>query len=364
MNGVVLLRAEGLEVRRGGRVVLRVDELAVRQGDILALIGPNGAGKTTLLQVLASLIPPSRGQVLFRDMPVTTDGGGLAYRRRQAMVFQEALLFNTTVFDNVATGLKLRGVPRNRIRERVEYSLARFGIGHLADRSARNISGGEAQRTSLARALATEPEVLFLDEPFSALDPLSRESLVEDLGQVLRDAGITAVMTTHDHSEAMRLANRMAVMAKGQIRQIDSPARVFRCPVDSFVAAFVGMDNQLPAMVSECVNGQTWVELAGRRLAVAGNFEAGTGVTFCVRPEDVQLLSHKDAVAAGAVNSFSARVVQVVPLGHCAKLRLDCGFALTVVTTHSIGQGAGLLAGDAVTIVISPDAVHLMAEDR
>ena len=176
-NPEVLLCVTDLQVTRGGVQVLDIPALAVRAGEVLALIGPNGTGKSTLLLTLACLLKPSQGRIIFREGDIDVQRGDFLYRRRIAMVFQEPLLFDATVFDNVAAGLRIRGLGRAEIEGRVPGYLELFGIGHLAGRSARKLSGGEAQRTSLARALVTKPEIVFLDEPFSALDPPTREGL-------------------------------------------------------------------------------------------------------------------------------------------------------------------------------------------
>jgi tungstate transport system ATP-binding protein len=178
----ILLGAEDLLVRRGGVTVLDISDLCVLKGEVLALIGPNGAGKSTLLLTLAGLLKPSRGRFRFGEGRITDP---FSYRRRVAMVFQEPLLFDTTVFNNVASGLKIRGMESAEIKRTVPGYLERFGIGHLNRRSARKLSGGEAQRTSLARAFVTKPEIIFLDEPFSSLDPPTREALIGDLEKIL-----------------------------------------------------------------------------------------------------------------------------------------------------------------------------------
>ena len=192
---------------------------------MLAVVGPNGAGKSTLVQVLALLERPARGEVLFDGAPAS--GNALPYRRRMAVVFQEPLLLDTTVESNVGSGLALRGVPVQEQRRRSTEWLERFGIAHLAKRSARTLSGGEAQRMSLARALVLEPEVLLLDEPFSALDQPTRAALIDDLDRVLMASRIATVFVTHDRSEALRLGDRIAVLMDGRMRQVGSPAEVF-----------------------------------------------------------------------------------------------------------------------------------------
>ncbi|HTZ40752.1 MAG TPA: ATP-binding cassette domain-containing protein, partial [Syntrophales bacterium] len=198
-----ILEAKNLKVIRGGSLLVDVPGMEITEGETLSLIGPNGAGKTTLLQALSYLMKPSTGEVLFRGQAVGAQQGVLEYRRRLAMVFQEPLLFDTTVFGNVASGLKIRGIGGPEARRIVESQLDRFGIAHLQDRSARTLSGGEAQRTSLARAFAISPEILFLDEPFAALDPPTREAIVADLERVLAETKTTTVMATHDRNEAL-----------------------------------------------------------------------------------------------------------------------------------------------------------------
>ena len=177
MTGAIL-EIGGVTVAHGGRAVLQIDRLAVRRGEILAIIGPNGSGKSTLLRIMGLLDRPARGEVRLDGRAIDWGRGLLTSRRRFASVFQEPLLADTTVERNVALGLTLRGVPAGEARRRAGHWIARFGIAPLAGRQARTLSGGEAQRTSLARAFAIEPDVLLLDEPFSALDPATREDLL------------------------------------------------------------------------------------------------------------------------------------------------------------------------------------------
>ena len=176
-----ILEVKNLRVKRGGVSVLDIPYLGVPEGKVLCLIGPNGAGKSSLLLALSCLLKSFQGEIIFREKKIGSNYTVFDYRRNLAMVFQEPLLFDTTVFENVAAGLKIRSATQDEVKRVVEEYLERFGIGHLANRSARKLSGGEAQRTSLARAFAIRPEIIFLDEPFSSLDPPTRESLMGDL---------------------------------------------------------------------------------------------------------------------------------------------------------------------------------------
>src|SRR4030042_891126 len=227
---VNILEISDIKIERAGALLVDVPSLHIERGELLSLIGPNGAGKTTLLLTLAGLMKPTQGEISFRGQKIGFDYSVFEYRRNLAMVFQEPLLFNTTVFKNVASGLTIRGMEKEEIRRIVKESLERFGISHLGERSARTLSGGEAQRTSLARAFAIRPEILFLDEPFAALDPPTREALIEDLQAVLQDTHTTTIFATHDQAEALRLSDRIGVMNGGRILQIGAPEKVMNHP--------------------------------------------------------------------------------------------------------------------------------------
>ena len=232
-----LLQVEGLLIRRGGVQVLDLPRFAIKVEEKVAIVGPNGAGKSSLLMGLACLIGRAGGRITFQGAEVTSRDE-VAYRRRISMAFQEPLLFDTTVLDNVAEGLRIRGVQRREARERGMESLELFRIGHLAGRSAHKLSGGEAQRVSLARAFAVRPKLMLMDEPFSSLDLPTRIVLAEDLGRILHESGTAAIIATHDRIEALRVVDRLVVMESGRIIQEGTPHEVMAHPVNAFVAAF------------------------------------------------------------------------------------------------------------------------------
>jgi len=233
-----LLEARGLSMQRGGMDVIKNVSLTVHENDVLALIGSNGSGKTSLMLALAHLMPANNGDVLINGETVHGKHATLAYRRRLAMVFQEPLLLDGSVASNVATGLNLRSMPRQELQERVDEALELFGITTLSRRSAHSLSSGEARRVSLARAFAMRPEMIFLDEPFTALDLPLREALLLQLTKLLHSKGITAVIATHDCQEVLQLCNRMAVMNKGHLIRSGTPDDVLADPPDDFSAAF------------------------------------------------------------------------------------------------------------------------------
>ncbi len=358
-NNDVILEASNLTVSRGGVEVLSVPEFSLREHESVALIGPNGAGKSTLLLTLATLLQPSRGEVRFHGSPVVASTQDTSYRRRIAMVFQEPLLFDATVFDNVASGLKIRGIPRDEIRERVVLCLERFRIGHLSERSARRLSGGEAQRTSLARAFATRPEVVLLDEPFVALDPPTRQALMEDLEQVLRESGSAAIIATHDQLEALRLADRMVVMQGGRIVQAGTPVEVMNQPANAFVATFVGMENVLTGTVTSVAGGMITLDVAGQTLEIVGSGAAGERVVLCAHPEHVVVTTCDPDRRTSARNVFPGSVTRIVSMGPVNKVYLDCGFPLVAaVTTQSLAE-LGLVQGSPVFASFKATSVHL-----
>lgn len=236
-----LLLAEDLKVELGGVPVLDIPSFYLKEKEVVTIVGPNGSGKSTLLLALACLLKPVAGRISYRGELLDSHSAAFRFRRKISMVFQEPLLFDTTVYNNIASGLKIRGLSRKHSEERVMKYLKCFHCDHIAHRSARKISGGEAQRTSLARAFAIEPEIIFLDEPFSALDPPTRHSLVQDLDKIVRETGTTTVMVTHLESDVLNMSGRLAVMNSGRIVQIGSPSVVMNNPSDEFIAKLAGM---------------------------------------------------------------------------------------------------------------------------
>jgi tungstate transport system ATP-binding protein len=202
------------------------------------LVGPNGGGKTTCLLALAQLLGPQEGEITFLGKNLAR-WNTLEYRRRISLVFQEPLLLDMTVAENVALGLRFRRLPREQTAKRVRRWLRRLGIESLARRPARDLSGGEAQRVSLARAFVLDPELLLLDEPFPALDPPARVRLLGDLAVLLARDHRTAILVTHDLREAAKLSDRVAVIADGKLRQVGPARSVKARPADRQVASFL-----------------------------------------------------------------------------------------------------------------------------
>jgi len=354
-----ILEARTLSVLRGGVQVLEVPLLALQAGSVLALIGPNGSGKTTLLKTLACLQEPAAGSLLFRGRPLASRADREAYRKQVTMVFQQPLLFDTTVARNLEAGLKLRGIPAASRLPRVLAEARRFGIEHLLPRQARKLSGGAAQRASLARAFVLQPEILFLDEPFAALDPPTREALMDDLGAALRQTRTTAVLATHDQMEALQLADRLSVLCQGRIVQSGTGPEVINQPVNEFVAGFVGMETVLPGRVTAIGNGLCRVAVTGLEVEAAGAIGPSEEVLVCVRPEHVTLALHA-ATDSSARNRFPGTVTRIVPRGPFFKVELDCGFRLAALVTPRSVEELALAPGVAVVASFKATSVHLI----
>ena len=354
-----LLEVEALTLDRAGTRVLDIGALTLGAGAVLALIGPNGSGKTTLLKTLASLQEPATGSFQFQGRPLASRPEREAYRKRVTMVFQEPLLFDTTVARNLEAGLKLHGVPGPERQLRVLAAARTFGIEPLLERQARKLSGGEAQRASLARAFVLEPEILFLDEPFSALDPPTREALLDDLGAALRRTRTTAVLATHDQVEALQLADRLAVMHLGRIVQSGPGEEVVNHPVNEFVAEFVGMEVVLPGRVTATGMGLCRVAVAGQVLEAVGSPAMGEAVLLGIRPEHVTLAVHPGP-ATSARNCFPGTVTRIVPRGPFFKVELDCGFWVAAFVTPRSLEELALAPGSAVSASFKATALHLI----
>lgn len=306
-----------------GKSVLAADSIALSVGDgeLLALVGPSGCGKTTLLRLIAGLEMADHGRILFGEQNVTRQS---PKERDVAMVFQSHALFpNMTAFENIAFGLKLRGVSRGEIQERVRDTAAMVSAGHCLDRKPDKLSGGERQRVALARALVRQPKILLLDEPFSNLDEPLRVQMRNELPALRTRTGATVIFVTHDQEEAMSLGDRVAVMRHGAVQQIAAPREIYGKPANRFVASFIGSpqmnlfhgniaqrDGRLLFIGAETdpeVSLPKFVlELGGARADWFGS-NVGRQVLLGFRPEHVSLADEK--AAQGTKRHITGKVV-------------------------------------------------------
>jgi tungstate transport system ATP-binding protein len=357
--GSPMLEVRDLRVERGGHPVLDVASFALDDGEFVSLIGPNGCGKSTLLLTMMGLLPRAGGEVRFRGEDVLS-GDRVARRRRMAMVLQEPLLFDATVQENVAAGLRMRGLSREETRRRVACYLERFRLSGLAQRSARKLSGGEARRVSLARALAVEPEVVLLDEPFASLDVPTRQAIVADLEKTIRASRMAAVLVTHDRSEALRLSDRIVVMNAGRIVQCDAPSVVMNSPVNEFVASCVGMETILPGEVVRSDNWEVAIAVGGQQIDALGEATVGEQVYCCVRPENVLIELVNPTLTSSARNVYMARITRVASVGPYLEVRLDCGFPLVAHVTPESFALLRLEEGKRVWASFKATAIHVI----
>ena len=248
-----------------GTHALRGVNLEVASGEIVCLLGPSGCGKTTLLRIVAGLEQPDQGHVYFAGRDLATVP---VHQRGFGLMFQDFALFpHLTVAENVAFGLRMAGWPAREAAARVEEMLALVNLSGYGKRTVFEISGGERQRVALARSLAPRPALLMLDEPLGSLDRALREELVEELRQILKSMGMTALYVTHDQDEALALGDRIVIMNAGRIEQVGPPQVIYTHPASDFVARFLGFSNLLPATVTEAEPGLAMTPLGPFPLA-------------------------------------------------------------------------------------------------
>ena len=361
MNETVL-ELHDVVVNYDGRTVLDIPHLAIHRGEILTLLGENGSGKTTLLRLLGLLIRPARGRVLFggEEVDFSNTRRMLELRRRMASVMQQPLLCRMSVRRNVALGLRFRGLPKPETESRVDAWLKRLAISHLGGRPASTLSGGEAQRTSLARAMVLDPDVLFLDEPFAALDAPTRQSQLQEFLAVLVDSGVTAIFATHDRGEALGLGDRVAVLLRGRVAQTGCAETVFSRPKQVDVARFVGIETLIPGRVTSAANGLLQVDCGEIRLDAEGDYAAGAEVYVAVRPEDIDLFHYDDPVIDGSHNVVSGRVIKTVPAETHYRVELDCGDRLVAAVSRSRFREMEMEIGNSVSATFARRATHLI----
>ncbi|MFC3997398.1 ABC transporter ATP-binding protein [Nocardiopsis sediminis] len=339
---------EGLTAGYDGTGVLDVDRLAIRRGEFLSILGPSGCGKTTLLNSLAGFVLPTGGRI-------TIDGADLTdvppHRRGLGMVFQNYALFpHMTVAENVAYGLRVRRVERADRIERVAEALRLVGLEDYARRRPRQLSGGQQQRVAVARALATRPAVLLLDEPLSNLDAKLRREMRVELRELQQRLGITMVFVTHDQEEAMSLSDRIAVLNGGRVEQLGTPQEVYAAPVSRFVAEFVGAANVFEGVAGD--GGELAAGDARVRTGLAG-LAPGRPAAVALRPEKVAVGAQGTAVPEGRGSADGVLVYRAfLGDGWQAEIELAGGASLGARTAAEPP-----LPGTQVTAHWSPDDV-------
>jgi ABC-type Fe3+/spermidine/putrescine transport system ATPase subunit len=286
------VRTEGLTKRYGQVVAVDHVDVEIPEGSLTAILGPSGCGKTTMLRCIAGLTAPDEGRVLIGGQDVTNDPPS---RRNLGMVFQRPSMFpHMTAHKNIAWALQLRGWSKDKIDGRVKEMLRLVHLEGMEERTFGQLSGGQAQRVVIARALAPEPDILLLDEPLSSLDAKLRDQLKFEIAEIHRKTGCTTVLVTHDQAEALTVADNVLLMYEGKMVQGGSPIDIYRMPQTYFSADFIGTNNFLPATVSE-VGDPAWVRLEGsdlqlRSTSYPADIREGDAVWACIRADDIDIL--------------------------------------------------------------------------
>ncbi len=355
----------------GQKKVIDKLSLEVQPKEILSLLGPNGCGKTTLLNLISGLACQDSGNIYINNKLVSgeTNGKKINFKpseRKIGYVFQSVSLFpHMRVQDNVAYGLKAMHLPKNEVKKRTTQLLDFVGLTEYAKFYPSQISGGQKQRTALARSLATEPQVLLLDEPVSAVDPQLRESFRLELKNYLRKLNITVIYVTHNLSEAFVMSDRIAVMGNGRIEQIGSGQEIFDRPASRYIAGFLGI-NAFKGKAVAAEGGFLAVEAAGIRIFSQANADlVGRNVVVTLKPEDITLLKVTDPKPKDeGVNSIEGVIAEMVQMRSTGQVTIDAGFALKARLSLSRIKQVGLSVGDRVQVCFTADSLNVFVDDE
>jgi thiamine transport system ATP-binding protein len=333
-----MLRVENVSVELGSNRVLDGVDLAVDDGETVALLGPSGSGKSTLLRAIAGLEPLESGNVSIGGVDLD---GVPPHRRGVGLMFQDDALFpHTDVRGNVEFGLRMAGMPRDARTQRVDEVLRLVGLGELATRRVSQLSGGEQQRVALARTLAPRPRLLMLDEPLGSLDRPLHDRLVDDLRTLLRAADVPALVVTHDHDEAMALADRIVLLREGRVVQTDTPADLWRAPRDEWIARFIGLGPVLDATITGHDATTRWGVLP------VGSGVVGGAARVVLRPDALSV--SRDGALAGVVADVGFREARLR-----VRVQLEAGPSFDVAVDGDSPPAVGSL----VSVAVAPGGV-------
>jgi spermidine/putrescine transport system ATP-binding protein len=337
-----LVELRGVTKRFGDFVAVDDVALAIAGGEFLTLLGASGSGKTTTLRMIAGFEQPTAGEIWMDGQPIHALP---PYKRHVNTVFQNYALFpHMSVRDNIGYGLRMRGVAKAEIVERVDAALAMVHLEALESRAPRQLSGGQQQRVALARALVNRPKVLLLDEPLGALDLKLRKEMQLELKHLQTQVGITFLYVTHDQEEALTMSDRIALMRAGKIEQLGTPREIYERPATRYAADFIGETNLLPARVRAAAPGRLTLDLEGQTLEVpapAGAVAPGQEVWLSVRPEVMTMV---DAAPPPGHNSLEGTVEEGIYAGSLTRLRLRLPGGGAVVL-HLAPTGTARAAG-------------------
>jgi iron(III) transport system ATP-binding protein len=363
VDAPVGVRVEGLSKRYAHRVkgevyAAREVTLDVAAGEFLTLLGPSGCGKTTTLRMIAGFEKPDAGRVLFGNQDVTYTP---ANERNIGFVFQNYALFpHLSVAENVAYGLEVRSIPRAETSARVSEVLALVGLAGYEHQFSSQLSGGEQQRVALARAIVIRPRVLLFDEPLSNLDAKLRVQMRQEIRDLQRRLGITAIYVTHDQEEAMAVSDRIVVMNGGRVISVGSADDLYHRPASEFVARFIGRVNLMPATVLEVREGIARVEAMGAVVdaAAVDGIKPGDGVDLVIRPEAIEVLRGR-----AESHHWQATVVERVFLGEKIEYRMEAEGASLTVVRYNAGASEVLAPGSKVSLRVLDGTASVLRKE-
>ena len=357
-----LLETVNLYQRYGEQDILKNINLGVERGEVFALIGPTGAGKTTLLRLIDLIDTPASGKIFFEGADTTiSDKTRLETRRRMGFVLQKPIVFNMSVYDNIACGLKWRKESKSDISQKVDNILEMVTLSEYRDRNARTLSGGEVQRVAIARAIASEPELLLLDEPSANLDPVSAARIETLITDIIQQYNTTMIIATHDMSQGQRLADRVGVLLNGEILQTGDWEKVFNSPQNREIANFVGVENIIDGVIVSNQDKLTTIEVDGNAIEAISDYPAGEEICACIRPEDITLALSR--VSSSARNSFAGVITRTVSFGALTRVEMDCGFPLVALVTKRSAEELGLEKGKQIYASFKATGVHVLKKE-
>lgn len=354
---IPLFEARDLRRRVSSRFVLDVPELAIGDEEIVSILGPSGSGKSTLLKIIGLMEDADSGELIFEGQQVNAKSR--FPRLRIASLLQSVPLFSGTVAHNVGYPLRVRGVSSDQREPIIREVLELVGMTGNEERPVAQLSGGEAQRVGLARALAAKPRLLLLDEPLAHSDEPLRESLALSLKRVAKEGGFSLVWITHDRSEALRIADRVAVMAGGKLLQIDSPLELITRPADAQVAAVVGTENIWEGDVVRSNAGLARVRVGNIDLEVESSLPSGSEVLILLRPEDVTVTSDKP-VGVVPRNQFPVSIGDAIHGVGTVKLLMKGPLDVVGLMTRQSFEDLGLSIGGSVWCSFKATACYLL----
>ncbi len=350
-----LIKLDDVTKRFGAITALDHVSLEVRRGEIFAIAGPNGSGKTTMLNIMAFIDLPTSGEVHFNLVKVNDDNRS-QFRTKCTMVFQKTALFDTTVYKNVAYGLKLRAFSKREIDERVRNVLGLVKLSGYEKRWAKKLSGGEQQRVSLARALVLNTEVLLLDEPTANLDPKNMSIIEETVSQANRERKNTVIMATHNLFQAENVTKRAALLLEGKIAEIGRAKEIFRTSSNQ-LASFARLDNMFSGTSKILREGTSIIDV-GDEIEIEAAFRKSGKTSVFVKPEDI-IVSRKP-ISSSARNVFRGRIVEVSDLESVVRLKVDAGRKFTVQITKRSFNEMQLGVRSEVFLTFKASSVHII----